>query len=150
MIPEFVRAERWHCGVIARRLREQHKGIIVGLGENVHAKLREACDASSWRVAWKIDGRVVAISGIVGPLLSTDGNAWAALTEEASAHPLQFVRLARRQLREVAQIKHRLTTYVFVADEPSVRFAQFMGFEVSDETDIDGTAVFTMVADLKR
>jgi hypothetical protein len=143
----IVEAQPWHVGQIVRRLRTEHRSLLVGMGVSAHRELRDAYEASMWRKAWIVEGRLMGIAGITGTVSSGDGNVWLAVSEEALKRPVSLARLVLRHLEEAMQIKRHLTTIVLKDDRAAVRFAYFLGFHVEEQTTINGAVAMIMVLD---
>jgi hypothetical protein len=125
---DLIEAKTWHCGMMIRMLRREQKEAMAAIGVDSHRELRAAFDDSAYRRAWLIDGKLVGIGGIAGPMLSPFGLVWLALSNKATKYPLALVRLLRRQLDELMETKRILLTTILGGDEASERFAVFMGF----------------------
>lgn len=147
MIAEFVEARERHCGQMARQLRAGHRDILLGMGVRIHRELRDSFDASAWRRALIVDGRLNALTGVTGSIASADGMIWLALANEAEAHPFVVARLAMRELRDIMTVKRHLTTIVLRKDRASVRFAYFLGFRVEQSMVVHGADAMIMAYD---
>jgi hypothetical protein len=126
-----IPAQPWHCGQMIRRLRHEHHRAVSSIGIDSHRELRRLFDASSFRRAWLIAGRLAALGGVEGTLLSPFGFIWLALTEEATAYPVAIVKEARRQLESIMATKRELVTTLLPGDEAAKRLAIFLGFHIS-------------------
>lgn len=131
---QIIEAKAHHCGAIIRRLREEHQEAVAWLGINSHREIRDKFDASTFRRAWTIDGRLAGLGGVVGTAISSEGFVWLALTNEASRHPFAVAREARRQLAAIMVTKRALYTNLTPEDKTALRFAMRLGFEVLDPT----------------
>lgn len=131
-MPEFslIDAKPYHCGKMSRILRAQHRELVAGLGFSVHRELRGAFERSLIRKAWLIDGALAAMGGLESTLMSSDATVWLALSAEATRHPLALMRMLYRELEAVAATRRLLSTLLIRADAPSLRFAEFLGFQV--------------------
>lgn len=127
---EIVEARRWHCGQMARRMRRGQREAIMAAGFDPHRALLARFNESRICRAWMVDGRLMALGGIVGSLLSIHGLVWLALAQEASDHAVPLVREARRQLADVMRTYEELATVLMGDDEPARRFAVWLGFHV--------------------
>lgn len=128
---QIIEARVWHCGAIIRRLREDHQNAVALLGINSHREIREKFDASMFRRAWTIDGRLAGLGGVTGTTLSMTGFVWMALTNEAARHPYAVARESVRQIAEIMQVRHELCTTLIPEDKAALRFATRLGFEVA-------------------
>lgn len=122
-------AKPWHCGQIARRMRKAHTETFERAGSAPHPELRAIFDASHLcRVAFR-DGVLLAIWGVTGPLASTVGFVWMALTEDGAKHPVLVFREAKRQIRAMMGIHKGLEAMVLTDDHAAMRFADHIGFQ---------------------
>ncbi len=128
----ILEAQPYHCGQIVRKLREEHQEAITWLGINSHREIRDKFDASTFRRAWTIDGRLAGLGGVVGTAISSEGFVWLALTNEASRHPYAVAREAIRQIDEIMVTKRTLHTCLIPEDKTALRFASKLGFEIID------------------
>lgn len=128
---QIVEAREYHCGQIIRRLREEHHAAIAGLGVNAHREIRANFADSAYRRAWLINGRLAALGGVTGPLASSQGFIWLALTAQATRYPLEIVKEARRQIDHILETKRDLVTSLIPGDRTAIRFATFLGFEIA-------------------
>jgi hypothetical protein len=114
--------------MMSRLLRFEHRKAIALIGIDAHRDLRATFDASAFRRAWLIDGRLAGLGGVTGGLLEPTGQIWVALSELAMRYPKAIVREARRQIDEIMVVKRELMTPLLDGDEPAKRFAVFLGF----------------------
>lgn len=126
-----IEAREYHCGAIVRRLRENQRSALIGLGVNPHREIRRNFDASSFRRAWLVDGQLGAIFGVTGSALSTHGYCWLALSDLGARFPLEVVKETRRQIAVIMQTKRELITTLLPEDKVAFRFASWLGFEVA-------------------
>lgn len=130
---EIVAAKPWHCGQMARMLRDEHKRAVLGIGVDLHRELRSRFEASGYRRAWLIDGRLAGLGGVVGTLLAPSGYVWLVLTQRALRYPIAVVKEARRQLDLIMMVKNELATVILPQDTAALRLAVFLGFHVADQ-----------------
>jgi hypothetical protein len=124
----IIEAQPWHCGQMARILRQDHQKALAMLGIPCHAQLRSMFDDSSYRRACEVDGKLIALWGVSGPALAYYGVVWLALAGEIKKYPIALIKEVRRQLDEIMQIKRLLICTLLEDDEASHRFAIFLGF----------------------
>ncbi len=124
----LTEAKPYHCGQMIRLLRKEQRNAMIALGVDQHRQLRTCFDGSAWRKAWLIDGKLAGLGGVLGTQLSSGGYIWLAFSDEATKHPQVMVKLVRRELAEIMQVKRMLVTTVYGEDKTSARFAEFMGF----------------------
>ncbi len=121
----------------------EHRRAIIALGLDVHRELRDRFDASYMRRVWLIDGKIAAIGGVQGQLMSSIGFIWLVMSDGASRHPVAAAREARRQLQEVMIMKHTIMTTIVDGDEKARRFAEFLGFRPREAVEV-GSSLATM------
>ena len=121
-------AQPWHCGAMVRRMRDAQVNLAIMLGRDAHADLRQCQALSGFSRSWMDDGKIMAMMGVIGPLLATDGVVWLVIAKEATQHPLLIAREAQRTLQFIMTIKHRLYASPSSEDPRSVRFAEWLGF----------------------
>lgn len=140
-------AKPYHTGRIARTLRAAHRELLTGMGVNIHRELRAMFDASMWTRAWFLDGELMAIGGVTGTALSTEGVIWLALSEAATHHPLRLAREVKRQFAVPFLSKHRLLALVMKDDAAALRFAYFLGFKLETAEIVNGAEALVMICE---
>ena len=128
---QVIEAREYHCGQIVRRLREEHRAAVIGLGVNPHREIRASFDQSAYRRAWLVDGRLAGLGGVTGSLASSQGMIWLALTAHAIKYPIEIVKEARRQLDVISETKRDLVSSLIPGDRTAIRFATMLGFEIA-------------------
>lgn len=130
---EVMEAKLWHCGEMARKLRTEHSDALRTIGVSCHHELRRQFDASVFRKAMFINGRLVALGGVNGMKISVWGFVWFVLTEDARQHPIAVTKMVIQQIKEVMGIYREISTTIIPTDESAKRLAIFLGFHVSDD-----------------
>lgn len=130
---EIIKAQPWHCGTILRHLRAEHREAVARMSLHAHRELRDMFDQSPLKRAWAFEGRLVALAGVSGTLLSPAGFLWLAMTEEATKHPLSVVQEAKRFIADAMVTKTELATTILGGDEAAKRLAIFLGFHSGHE-----------------
>lgn len=127
-----IEARAYHCGQMCRLLRIEHQEAVAQIGIDAHRELRARFEASVFRRAWLINGKLAALFGVTGGMLSSGGFLWLALSVEAQRHPVAIVKEGRRQLDDIMRTKRELATTILGHDHAALRLAIFFGFHVSD------------------
>ncbi len=136
-----IEAQPYHCGQIVRMLRHEHALLLDRMGVAVHAELRMMFDASAMRRAWLVDGRLAAIAGVFGTMLSDDGILWLALSEEVTKRPILVARHALRFVEDALFTKGSINTFVLEGDRTALQFAYFLGFNAVREDKIGNQSI---------
>lgn len=79
-----------------------------------------------------VEGEIAAMWGLYCNLLSDEGTPWMVTTPLVELGPLAYLREAKKAVREMLEIKPRLSNIVPVSYKRAVRFFQLVGFNVSD------------------
>lgn len=147
-MPQFslIEAKAHHCGMLARRLRGDHRDAMVALGyADAHRHLRAAFVASpTFRKSWFIDGRIGGMGGIIGSAMSTTGFVWCAVTNEAIRYPIAIVKVCQANLAEALITKRTLVASTLWGDDTAVRFAQSLGFTLTEESPEKGVRIWAI------
>jgi hypothetical protein len=128
---EIVEARRTHILPIAAAMAAVEQDMAPG-GRTYRVAIRGAFEASFYRRAALIDGRVVALWGVTDTSLSSDGEVWLALTEAARTVPLTVARVAMREIRRLLAVKIELRCRIVCSDVRAIRFARHLGFDIRD------------------
>ena len=150
MIPDYliVEARPWNVGQILRRMRKEHREGVVAAGVDAHRELRMIFEASSFRRACLLDGKLMALWGMTGTLAESTGYAWAVLAEDATRYRRAILHEGRRQVRAMMRQRRELETTVLEDDVAGRRFALKLGFQAArGETrlSVGDTSVIPMV-----
>jgi hypothetical protein len=113
---------------MARMLRHDHEKSLVMIGVNTHRELRDAFDNSTIRMAALVEGKLIALWGMVGGMASAYGIVWVACSDAIKKFPVALVKEARNQLDDMMLTKRRLFCTLLDGDKAAERFAIFLGF----------------------
>lgn len=125
---EIIEARAFHCGEIVRKLRPSIVAAMTRLGMSPHAELRARFADSAFRRAWLIDGELMAIGGVTGTGLATEGYVWLALANSATKYPHTIIREIARQMGQIMATRALVYAYILPGDDVSRRFAIAIGF----------------------
>ena len=139
----------YHCGQMSRMLREEHRDLLLKMNVPVHRDLTAAFEDSSWSRAFFLDHELVALGGVTGPAMASDGALWLALSQGGIKHWSHIAREALRQIEELMETKRHLVTIVLKEDMPAIRFAYFVGFGDAMTIDINGVRAMKMTLSRK-
>jgi hypothetical protein len=106
--------------------------------------LQHYFNQSFYSCAWKINGKLSAIGGVAGSMLSPEGCVWIALTQEALKFPLAIIKEIKKQLNLILKNKSKLIAFILTQDLPAIRFAEFLGFSYQETIDED-FLVYTLI-----
>lgn len=122
---------------ITRILRKEQLKLILNLNKNPYSDLCIYANQSFYTKSWKINGKLAAIGGVTGSILSSEGFAWLALTEESLKFPIAIIKEIKIQLNNIMVNKNKINAYVFINDNAAQKFAEFFGFINNGAVDND-------------
>lgn len=125
---EIRDAKPWHVGQMARMIRKDQRNAIVKIGVSPHQELSKIFNSSSFKKVCLVDGKLQAMWGVVGTLISSSGFVWMVVTDEAMRFPVKMVKETRNQLRIISEITPKLFTALVDGDEVAIKFAKYFGF----------------------
>ena len=133
---EVIEAKPWHVGQMARTLKQEQREAISKFGVNLHKEMTRIYDASYYRKVWVIDGKIVAIGGVAGSIMSCVGFMWLAASTFALQYPVEMVKETKRQLANALSIHSELSATTIRGDQISKRFLHFFGFAECDSNEM--------------
>ena len=125
---EIQDAKVWHCGMMARKLREETRDALRRFDARAHQELRDLFNQSAWKKVWLIDGELGALGGVTGPTLAGGGTVWLAFSKLATRYPKAMAIEAKRQIEILSEHKRELSIAILPDDPASLRFALYLGF----------------------
>ena len=144
-------ARRSDAGAIARKVCAGRWLAYQEAGMDIRRRLVDLVGASPFARACLIEGRIVAMWGLAGTLLSPTGQVWLAVSPEAATYPRALLKEVRAQLIEMVRLKPEITTTVHTLDDTAIRFAEFLGFASQGEPiQVDSSRVFVIPMVLRR
>ena len=140
--PQIVPARPTHVGpLIAGMADEAIVGITHrGVARRELRKLVARC-SETWTAV--LDGRPLAMWGLIAGTLETEGYVWFCVTEEARNHKRMMANASRAWLQDLLQggMLHAVYGYILDGDARVARYAQFLGFTIDAPTDLGGVMV---------
>ena len=130
---EVVRTSPHYIRPMARRMRAAAAVSLQGYGFDPRRALhRVVLDSAYCRTA-KVDGEVVAMWGIVAPVLASTAYVWLVMSDEIAKVPRFVVQTAKEELAEMMETYEEVATTVLPDDEAAIRFALYLGFHDNDD-----------------
>lgn len=131
-ITEIIDAKPWHVGQITRTLRPEQKKLMNFSNNEIHKILTSVYQSSAIKKALIVDGKLLAIWGVIGTLSSFNGFIWMVISEEGERAPVKVARIARKLIEEYSEIYSTLVTTFQIEDLTAKRFLKFVGFIPAD------------------
>jgi hypothetical protein len=117
---------------LSATLRPEDRAEIEAIGQKPRHFLIHLWLTSPYRRAYFVDGRIAAVAGYQGTLLSTIGHAWMLTTPEVERVPIGFLKAARQGRDEMLESVSALISGVAASYERSIRFMRLLGFEIGE------------------
>jgi|FreactcultureFD7_1027221.scaffolds.fasta_scaffold36159_2 hypothetical protein len=127
---ELIPARAGHAIEVARRSRAAVTTSAERCGIDVRRAVRAAVAGSRRSLALRVDGRVVAIYGIVGALVSGETTIWLHAARGVARH---LVAACQHELAELIASENRLVAYIAPDDDVALRFVRHWGFRADGE-----------------
>jgi hypothetical protein len=128
-----------HLTEMGAFLRAEDVAEVEAMGMSPRKALWTSYRASHFRRSYVVGGKIAAIGGCGGSLLSPIGSPWLLTTPLVEADPVSFAREARRQVRGLLEIHPTLRNYVDARYSKAIGFLELIGFTVGgDERQING------------
>jgi hypothetical protein len=133
----IVPARLGHVLRVARNLDPEILDRARALGRDPRREMRRSFVESTRTFALLIDGKVAAVGGWKGTLLSGEAEAWLAITPEARTQRFPLARAVVAEARRLKDCGVRITAWVLDDDERARCFASFCGLDPTEVT-LDG------------
>lgn len=132
---KIVPATFEHAVELANTMSHSDKRELLAVGaHSPFQALLQSIAASRYASSGLADGRVVCMFGIAtATTLSFCGVPWMLGAEELPDHSLRFLRLNRGYIRAAQQEFTALANFVDARNERSIRWLQWLGFELEQE-----------------
>lgn len=128
---EIVPAKLEHLVELVDRMRKRERTAFERLGENPEQVLAHELALSVVSYSGLIDGQVAAVCGArTDGLLAAEAYVWMTCTDLVEQHPLAFLRHTRRVIAMLHQYFDSIHGLVFADFELSVKWLEWLGFEV--------------------
>lgn len=143
---EIVDARQTHVGPVANGLCDDIKVEYQKIGLRPRAGLRRLFDESSYCKTALLDGKPIAMWGVIGSEMATHGEIWLSLSEMGRMQRKALVRIARREVENLAVLRGMLVATMMCEDARAKRFLQMLGFrQVGDDVSQLGVPITRMV-----
>lgn len=117
---------------LAGNLRANDRLEITGLDLDPAAVIRSSFRSAILRRTAFVDGEIAAMWGLGGVMLSDEGVPWLMTTPAIERIPVSFVRLARREVAEMLELRSQLSNVVLASYRSACRFLEVLGFNLDE------------------
>lgn len=129
---EIVPATIAHVYELSANLRDGDRNEIEAAGLDPRHCLRDTFKSAIIRKTALVDGKVAAMFGLGGDLLSDTGKPWLLTAPVIETIPVSFVREARKELAAMLAIRSHLQNWVAADYGRAIRFLEVLGFTVHE------------------
>ena len=131
---EIVTANLTHVGPIATRIREADRLECEAFGRSPKTALRVGLRASTLALTAKLNGKPIAMFGVVpNSLLESRGQPWLLGTDDVLDHARTFIEAGPRILSRMSASYRRLENHVWVGNHRAIRLLRHWGFSVGGD-----------------
>jgi len=109
-------------------MRDRDRDEALALGVDPKRAMRAQFRAAVQRKTYFVDGKIVAMSGLCGPLLANVGNPYLVTAKGVERFPVAIVRHARAAVDQMLMLRQRLEGYVLADYTGAVRLLEVVGF----------------------
>gem|GEM_PF-512775 len=134
----IVDAKINHVTCVCNGMDDASKSKASALGVNPKSRMRAYLAQSSWSKAWIKDGKCLAVGGVTGTSLSSDGTIWLAVTKDAAKFPREALSNAFDAIDELMRTFRRLDAIIDANNRRDIRFAEYLGFDLGEPEMIEG------------
>lgn len=129
---DLIPARLGHVLLLERRVRDETKMLSRYMApDSVRAAARMFRESRCAK-ALRIDGRIYAAYGIVGPLLAPRAMLWLMVDPGIRCHLRTFMRVLRSEFDRLKRDEPGLYSLVITDDAIGCRFAQHFGFRLGE------------------
>lgn len=130
---EIIPATLAHGYELARNLRAEDRAEVSAAGDPRHL-IRHSIRRSFVKRTALVDGRVAAMWGMGGTVVSNEGDIWLLTTAAVELAPVRFIRQARAEIEHMLTVRSRLSGTVAVSYGRAVRLLEVLGFTIEPPT----------------
>lgn len=142
---EIVTADNSHLLPLAADMREaDRREVWASHRDKPYEALSRSLKASDRAWTALVGGRPVLIWGVArsGCLLSEKGSPWMLGTNELPQYWLEFLRQSRGWVEKMQKGYALLENYVHGANEISIRWLKWCGFQMAEEATVFNREIF--------
>lgn len=121
---------------LAANLRDADREEVQSLGGEIKASIRVNYRDAILRKTYFVDGKIAAMTGLCGPMLSDIGYPYLLTTKQVELVPVSFLKLAREGISEMLTHRLRLEGYVAAKYVGACRFLECLGFTLGSQENI--------------
>lgn len=129
----IVDAQPSHVAFLRQNLRQDDANEILRLGVSIEKALWRSYRNSVYRKSIFVNGRIAAMCGVYGSMLSDSGIVWLLTSNEVyRVSPLKFTRIYQEHVEEMLKVFDKLENYVDNEYTSAIRMLDIVGFNIGE------------------
>jgi hypothetical protein len=132
---EIVDGKLHHCGKMARNIRKKQAELPASYNKAVHREICNKFKKSTVCRAALVDGNLVALGGGISQFLEDTCFVWFCGLENNIKIKIAIIKELIVNIRKILTTKNKVVSLFDLNDKMAIRMANFLGFEVSSNTD---------------
>lgn len=129
---EIVPALPTHIRIMAKQMKQSDIEISKRFGRNPYKALRQVYRQSLYSKAAFVNGKLVAVWGLLGTYLGEEGRPWSLMSDEITNYPYKVLSFYRKEMQEMLQLFPMLVDMVEIDNTKVLRTLKIMGFTFSE------------------
>lgn len=121
-----------HVNMLVENIRAEDRAEIEITGTPLRKGVWRSYRGTTMRRTAFVDGKIAAMWGVGGVLLSGMGHPWLLTTKQVDLVPLSVVRVGRAEVSLMLDAFPKLLNYVDASYERACRFIQMLGFTLDE------------------
>lgn len=117
-----------HIRDLLEELKELDKDDAYRFGADNEKVLIRAYDRSLYTNTALVDGKVIAVWGVIGSYLGEEGRPWSIMSPETEKYPFKFKSFYSHELDKMLQLFPVLVDMVDIRHIKVLRMLKLMGF----------------------
>lgn len=118
--------------MLAENLRKEDAHEVNCLGEKPYKAIWRSYRKSFIRKTAFIDGKIAAMWGMTGTLISNVGHPWLLTADIVEEYPLSFVKVYKKEVTKMLKIVPLLENIVDASYDKSVKMLKLAGFSIGE------------------
>ena len=119
-----------HAALLSANLRRGDILEVEATGLKAKQAVWRSYRASHMRKSYFVDGKIAAMMGCSGGMLSDIGHPWLLTTPEVEKIPITFVKEAKKGVAEMLERHSELNNYVDASYHQALRLLSVLGFTI--------------------
>lgn len=139
---KIVQTRQSHVDELLQELSTLNGEDAYRFGLDKKEIIYKACKRSIYIKTAILDGKVIAIWGVLGTYLGEVGRPWSLMSPDTEKYPFRFKSFYKHELDKMLQLFPTLVDMVDIKHEKALRMLKIMGFKLGKpEPFLNGTFI---------